>query len=260
MKPAEQTNWGDVEKQAVSLIDKGDVLQECGDHKAALASFDKAISICRPLSKTSDPAARLLSQALDNRGNALLELGRVAEALPVFDEAIQIHEGIIRGEGSESDVGEIAVSVMNKGRALMLLDRYDEANECFESAAPKLANCGTCEDCGRLRLNLGALRFRQQRFDESATQYYAALNMWLYLEAEDRIDTRPDRAYTQFCIADALLHAGRYDEALAAVEQSVDLCRVIMSEQKRQKYREGLADALKLRGDILSKLGDVAEA
>lgn len=260
MKPDERANVEDAETRAVSLINKGNILQECGDHAAATASFDKAVSICRPLSETSDPVALILSQALDNKANALLELGQFADALPVFDEAIQIHEGFVRGQGSESDVGEIAVSVMNKGRALMLLDRFEEAEECFDCAEPKLANHGTYENYARLRLNLGALRFRQGRFDDSAEQYDCALRMWEYLELEDRIDAQPDRAFTLFCKADALWHAGKYQEALEAIDKAADLYRAIMQKQNRDKYREGLAEALKLRGGILFKPGDTAEA
>jgi hypothetical protein len=40
---------------------------------------------------------------------------------PLFRQAIQVHEGFVRGDGTWQDVREIAVTMMNKGRALMLL-------------------------------------------------------------------------------------------------------------------------------------------
>lgn len=45
-------DWQDVERQGVALIDKGILLTGLGDRVGAFASFDKAVSICRPISRT----------------------------------------------------------------------------------------------------------------------------------------------------------------------------------------------------------------
>src|ERR1019366_1510784 len=130
MNANSRENWQDVERRTVSLIDKGHMLQRLGQNSEALASFDKAVTICRGMSDKSDSVALILAQALDNKASALMDLNRLAEAVPFFDEAIQVHEGIVRGDGREQDVREIAISVMNKGLALMRLGRSEEALAC----------------------------------------------------------------------------------------------------------------------------------
>jgi hypothetical protein len=87
MNADESPHWPEVERQAVSLIDKGILLTGPGDHAGAFASFDKAVSICRRISDKSDPVALILAQALDNKARSLIDLGRSAEAVPCFDEA-----------------------------------------------------------------------------------------------------------------------------------------------------------------------------
>jgi len=139
-------NWEGVEGQAVSLIDRGHLFQRLGQNEEALMSFDKAVAICHPISDKSDPVALVLAQALDNKANALVDLGRLPEAVLCFDQAIQVHNGFVRGDGTWQDVREIAVSVMNKGRALMLLGRNDEARACFEQALDVFEQCESDED------------------------------------------------------------------------------------------------------------------
>ena len=149
MNASEEPDWQSVERHAVSLIDKGHELQRLGCDKEALASFDKAVTICRAISDKSDPVSLVLAQALDNKGRALMDLKRLAEAIPCFDEAIQVHKEIVRGDGTEQDVRETAISVMNKGLALMRLGRNEEALACFEEALDAFRTCQSGEDIAR---------------------------------------------------------------------------------------------------------------
>src|SRR6202167_1753802 len=161
------SNWQDVTEETSELIDKGREHQRNGRYKEALAQFNRAVNLCRRLSSESDPVALALAQALDNKGRALMDLEKLNEAIPCFDEGIQIHEGFVRGDGSGEDVREIAVSVMNKGLALMCLGRDDEARVCFERAIDGFERCGSRDDFARAWLNNAELYIRQKRFAEA---------------------------------------------------------------------------------------------
>jgi tetratricopeptide (TPR) repeat protein len=253
-------NWESVERQAVSLVDDGHRFQRLGQDEKALASFDKAVTICRGMSEKSDPVALALAQALDNKGNALVELERLVEAIPCFDEAIRIHEGFVRGDGTPQDVREIAVTVMNKGLALMLLGRNDEARACLERAIDGFERCGSREDYCRAWLNNAELYIRQKRFREALPAIDEAIAAW-----EDVISDKPgtlnaDYVYTLYCRADVLLNLGCCQEALDFSDRAIALNRAMVEAANGPKEREDLAVAVNLRGDVLTKLGRTDEA
>jgi tetratricopeptide (TPR) repeat protein len=253
-------DWQNVERQGVALIDKGILLTGLGDHAGALTSFDKAVLICRPISEKSDPVALILAQALDNKARSLIDLGRSAEAVPCFDEAIQVHEGIVRGEGTVQDVREIATSVMNKGLALMHLDRNDDALACFEQALNGFEECGSDADVALGLANCGDLFLRQDRFDDALEALGKSVAVWEDVAACAPDASKSDYAYALFSRADVLLHLGRYQEALDSSDRSVAIFRTVVSHASRPKAREDLADALKLHGGVLTKLGRIKEA
>jgi tetratricopeptide (TPR) repeat protein len=197
-------DWQDVERRGIGLIDKGILLAELRDHGGALTSFDNAISICLPISDKSDPVALILAQALDNKARSLMDLGRSAEAVPCFDEAIQVHEGIVRGGGTGQDVCEIAISVMNKGLALMHLDRNDDALACFEQALDGFEQCGSDSDLALAYANCGDLFFRQDRFDEALRALEKSVAVWEHLTAGAPDASKTDYAYALFSRADVL--------------------------------------------------------
>jgi tetratricopeptide (TPR) repeat protein len=260
MNASEEPDWQSVERHAVSLIDKGHELQRLGCDKEALASFDKAVTICRAISDKSDPVSLVLAQALDNKGRALMDLKRLAEAIPCFDEAIQVHKEIVRGDGTEQDVRETAISVMNKGLALMRLGRNEEALACFEEALDAFRTCQSGEDIARALANCGDLYTREDRLDEALAAFDESLAMWEAATAYEPDASKGDYAYTLFSKADVLLRLERYDEALDTSGRSIALQRAIVNHVNGPKERKDLAEALNLRGDILNKLGRTNEA
>lgn len=263
MKTNDIPDWQDVERRAVSLIDKGHMLQELGQHADAFACFDEAVTISLSLSEQSDPVALVLSQALDNKANSLVELGRVNEAIRCYDGAIQVHEGFVRGHGTPKDMRELALSMMNKGRARMLLDHYDQAHECFDLAELSLARYGQFDDYARLVHNVADLLFRQGRFEAAVERYEAALYMWeeFWQPSPDPTDyPKSEYAYTLCCRADALRHLGRREEALESTTRAISLQRAEMNLRNHPQVREELAETLKLRGDIFAEQGDATRA
>jgi tetratricopeptide (TPR) repeat protein len=158
--------------RGVALIDKGILLTGLGDHERALTSFDKAVSICRPISEKFDPVALILAQALDNKARSLIDLGRSGEAVPCFEEAIQVHEGIVRGEGTQQDVREIATSVRIVSHPRLLIADIGESpsprvdkprtlaqNQCLRTNTDTGSNLSVATE--KIRARLAAIRKRR---------------------------------------------------------------------------------------------------
>lgn len=253
-------NCREVEKQTCALIDDGRKHQRDGRYEEALARFDKAVNLCRGLSDKFDPVALALAQALDNKGRALIDLKQLTEAIPCFDEGIQIHEGFVRGDGSKQDVREIAVSVMNKGLALMCLGRNDEARVCFERAIDGFEHCGSRDDFACAWLNNAELYIRQKRFAEALPAIDEALTAWETEAGEESDALNADYVYALFCRADVLLNLGHHQEALEFSDRSLTLQHVIVQQGNDPEERANLIEALEVRGSILTKLGRLKEA
>jgi len=183
------------------------------------------------------------------------------KAVFCFDEAIEIHEGFIRGDGSWQDRREIPVSVMNKGLALMRLGRDDEARACFEQAIDDFERCGSGDDFARAWLNNAELYIRQKRFAEALPAIDQALKSWRGLEDGDNpVGMNAFFVYALFCRADILLNLGCYQEALEFSDRSLPLQRIIVEQGNDPLERVNLIEAWEVRGKIAATLGREKEA
>jgi len=72
MSKSESADWQDVERRGVTLIDKGHQFQQLGCDEDALASFDKAVTICLSMAEAPEPVELIHAQALDNMRRANL--------------------------------------------------------------------------------------------------------------------------------------------------------------------------------------------
>jgi len=95
-------------RQAAALLSRGTTLAALGRPDRALGDFDAALALGHP-------------NAHYNRGNALFELGRYAEAVAAFDRAL----GLMPGNPQAWN---------NRGNTLTALNRHQEALESFDKA------------------------------------------------------------------------------------------------------------------------------
>jgi tetratricopeptide (TPR) repeat protein len=146
---------------------------------------------------------------------------------------------------------------MNKGLALMRLGRNDESLACFERALDGFDECESNEDAARALTNCGDLYFRQGRFEEALTALEKSVTLWEAVTAYDVDASKSDHAYSLFSKADMLLHLGRFQQALASSEHCLAIQRAVRGHANGSQQRNDLADALKLHGEILTKLGRV---
>ena len=96
-----------------------------------------------------------MAGALGNKGAALGDLDRHAEAVECYDAAIEIYRQLAERDRSAGLVRDYAVSAMNKGWALINLGREEEGFRCHEKALELrrqlAARADTLQMLGRLR-------------------------------------------------------------------------------------------------------------
>src|SRR5207249_1833478 len=66
---------------------------------------------------------------------------------------------------------------------------------------------------------------------------------------------KADYAYTLFSKADVLWHLRRYHEALELCDRSIAIHRAVVYHANGRRQRKDLAEALNLRGHILTDIG-----
>lgn len=238
----------------VSLIDSGRVWKTLAQTSKALACFEKAVNLCRPVAAFSSRASISLSQALDNKANTLLDLNRTDEAILTFDEAIQAYKNVKHRDLTANDVREANITVMNKGRGLMLQGNHLEAKKYLICSVRNFRKLKCARDLALALINLGDLYFRMKQwqkaltaFSESAATYRATTVF------EDKI-SKSDYSYALFCMADTLLHLDRLIEAYKVSEEAITIQQAIANFTNHFKDKQELNDCLKLRNKILAKL------
>ena len=119
---------------AESSIHDGITLGSRGLCNDAIEALDKAVAVCQNFKGHSDAVTMLMAAALGNKGAALGDLDRLAEAVECYDAAIEIYRQLVKRDRSAGLVGDYAVSTMNKGWALINLGREEEGFRCHEEA------------------------------------------------------------------------------------------------------------------------------
>jgi tetratricopeptide (TPR) repeat protein len=190
-------------------------LRALGRFAEALASFDRALAI-----------NRRHFDALNNRGNTLVDLGRLAEALESYDSALSVNpacgstianrgNALLRlgrpAEALKSYEKALALNPRsaeaynNRGSALKLLERYEEAVTSFEQAlALRPSNADTLS-------NLANTLMAMKRPADALRLYDAALRI------------KPDFAIALSNRAQALIELKHPDSALASVDRAIAL-------------------------------------
>ncbi len=129
---------------------------------------------------------------LNNRGNALQQLGRHAEALTSFEQAIALRP-------------DFATAHYNRGNALRSLRRYDEALHSLDRAL------ALKPDWADARANRGHVLFRLERYTEALADLDQAIAL-----GPDHVDALTDRG-------DVLRRLQRHGDAAASYRRALEL-------------------------------------
>jgi tetratricopeptide (TPR) repeat protein len=145
-------DWG----QAVAAFVQMETLTKRGDEAGAQEYADKAITMFRRLG-----GGWGLSAVLYHRGWGLARFGRHAEAVGVYQEAIEV----------ASDAGvynTVQWATADLGLTLLALGRVEEASACFARAGEVSDQVG--DDAGKVLATYGAAIVAQQNGDHATAR------------------------------------------------------------------------------------------
>jgi tetratricopeptide (TPR) repeat protein len=234
----------------------------------------------RALAATAETDAGRRARIGLARGGALELIGRFLEALEAYREA---HVSAV----DASDLGLEARSLAAHAHVLWLLDRYDEGQALLPAALERARAAGLADVEARLLYTAGTFRFGRGEFSEAlplheqalaiaeasgdlegqALAHHGLCETYFFVwpietglehgQTADRMLRRLGQrsmvAHNAYMVAWELGFLGRWDEALAAVESSIETLGEIGN-------RRDEAFALQNRAELLLSAGRLDEA
>lgn len=216
-------------ERAAALETRAAIRVEMQAGRDALADAEQALALCPP----DGELPVLVGQ---RRAMALMQQGRHAEALPVFDAALARIDAIADAEGRVDLLVEYAILLDNLGRRRDAVAAFSRAHDeamatgCLAAAADALNSLGVSSFyLGRIR---DALRYAEQ-----------ARALGPLVGAEEGA-TLVD----EMTVAVALHDAGRYAEALALYQRCADGLKALGYHVWAANAENNLADLYALLG------------
>jgi len=262
MKPAEAKIIQLADRAIFRGISKG----QRGLYQNAIEYFDQAIAACQSFKRNSHDVKLCLARALGNKGAALGDFDRNSEAVDCYTAAIAIYRQLAVQNSNPSLTVDEAVTVMNKGWALIKLGRPDEGfpvlHQALEMRRQLVAD--GCEwvrsDVARSLYNLGWAYLKAERFDESLSLLNEATELLQTLIAEGEEGREEDLAYVLGARADSFTGLGRFQESLENCNEVCALFTRLALSQDNPRFDKALTTALKERERVREKLAEARPA
>jgi eukaryotic-like serine/threonine-protein kinase len=227
---------GDKRGLGDTLIDMGNFYDAGGDHDQALKMYKEALQLERDLGNES-----LQAIALNNIGTAYSEKGQFEDSLTYYQQALQLRE--------KSKVPQdIVEAVHNLGETSAEMGQYDQAASYYLRALDLRRSMDDKRGAGIESYSLGTLFDYQGRFGAAVNSKQEALQTF-----RDIKDKSPWMAKVLSGSAEALILAGRADEAKSDLEEALGLSRELKNDG-------AVAEALGLQGDAFFYGGDFKSA
>lgn len=227
---------------------------------AAHAAITRRILEKQPA--TGHPTER--ARWLMARGNALIQLGRFADAFSFTQEAADIYRGLVAARPGRYKP-DLADSLLNLGVIFSGLGRPADALHAEDEAVGirrELADADPDRyrpDLAESLSNLGPTLTDLSRYADALLATQEAAGIYRGLAAAKADLYRPDLARTLSGLGVIFSGLGRSAETLRAEEEAVSIYREL-ADTNPGRYRPGLADSLSSLGATLSGLGLPADA
>jgi eukaryotic-like serine/threonine-protein kinase len=227
---------GDKRGLGDTLIDLGGFYDDHGDHDQALKMYKEALQLERDLGNES-----LQAICLNNIGSAYADKGQYEDALTYFQQALQLRE--------KSKVPQdIVEAVHNLGYTTADMGQYDRAITYYLRALDLRRGMDDRRGAAIESYGLGTLFDDQGRLGAAINSKQEALKTF-----SDIKDATSWMAKMQGSFAEALVLAGRGDEAKSYLDQALSLSRELKSD-------DVLAETLGFQGDMFFYAGDFKSA
>jgi tetratricopeptide (TPR) repeat protein len=255
--------------RVVSLL-----LQEMGERQEGLTAWQEALSIARNLELESptDPVRAALGQCYNGVGVALANLGKPAEALSAYRNALAIRQKLAEANPEVASYqNDLSSSYNNMGAHLYRAGNLSDASAAYLAAVnirQKLLNANPSDS--KMRLDLAGSQHgmadvleKMGKPTEAMAEYEKAQALYRKL-----VDSNP--AVTEFqrqlswCnnqIAIMLMHAGKPMEALAAWRNAAAIREKLAADNPTvTSFQNELEGTYANIGVVLAQTGKTAEA
>jgi len=215
-----------------TLIDLGQLYEDRDQHDQALQNFKQALQIERDSGDERNQAL-----CLNNIGNADFNKGEYEDALTYFQQALDLRQKL-------NNPAEIAETLTNVGEAMAKSGKYDKAIEDHLRALDLERKTGDKRGAAFDAVGLGVLFGYQGRLGAAVTSTGEAVQS--FRELQDRSLWMAE-ALTLY--GNALVQAGRFNDAAPVLKEAGDLSRELKSDST-------LAGVMNAEGDLAYYQGD----
>ncbi len=227
---------GDKRGLGDTLIDMGNLADDHGDHDAALKSYKEALQLEREIGNESMQAV-----CLNNIGSVYSEKGQYEDALAYLQQVLQLRE-------KSKNPQDIVDAQHNLGQALTSMGEYDQAIGYYMKALELRRSINDTRGAALESYGLGGLFDYQGRFGAAVHSKEEALKTFRDLKDKTFWMAEILGGYGQ-----ALILAGRMDEAKSSLDEALSLSRELKND--------GLvAQTLGFEGDALFYKGNFSGA
>ncbi len=195
-----------------------------------------------------------------------------AEALPLYDSAVEIRRSL--ASGPESTVEErfmLAGALLRRGDALNKMNRLEDAAKSNQEARAVLEEASKDPKAplkvtrmladiitqkGQVLLDQGKAQEALPEFENARTYYERVTSEG----GPEAMNNRRNIAVIANKIGDALTALGRHEDALAQYTRSLEMRRGFAEEEPNDRTQRDLAVSLHLTAKCLCRLGKAEEA
>ena len=234
---------GDKRGLGDSLIDLGNFYDGSGDYDQALKMYKEALQLQRDLGNEG-----LQAICLNNVGTAYSEKGQYEDALTYFQQALQLRE--------KSKVPQdIVEAVHNLGEASTDMGQYDQAISYYLRALDLRRSMDDPRGAAIESYSLGTLFDYQGRFGAAIKSKEEALKSFRDIKDKTFWMAKMLGGY-----GEALILAGRGDDAKSDLDEALNLSRELKSDGMVAEALGFQGDAYFYRGDYESARASYAQA
>ena len=204
---------GDKRGLGDTLLDLGNFFDDRGNHEQALKNYKEALDIERDLGNES-----LQATCLNNIGGVYSEESQYQDALTYLQQVLQLRE-------KSKNPADIVDALHNLGQALASMGQYDQAIADYMRALDLRRSINDQRGAALESYGLGAVFDYQGRYGAAVNAKQEALKTFRDLK---------DRTFWMAEIlggyGDALILAGRADEAKAPLDEALSLAHELKND------------------------------
>lgn len=227
----------DLRGQGVTLGRMAEVFQQIGQHAEAVDRLARSVHLFARVDATQD-----IGTALNNMAVSYREMGE-------WDKAMQCYERSLEIRRQTGDFAGLAATLHNLSVLYSDQSHDDRAQNLLEEARDLREMMNDMQGVGQTVLRLGMLHEKRGDFPTATACYERAL----LLARQADVQSRDDEATALLNLADVLSNQGRFDRALAMLDDAETLF-------VQTGMKTGVAMAHYGRGRTLAAAGRVSEA